>query len=468
MQATLSRRVFVHTCTGSSSSRRLSITIHPGSLCHHSSHPLKSGTLRCLSSRGKNPHEDAGKQSNNDEQHGLKPQNPQQRIPRIEKQPQQLSGPERKHAPQDPPRENPWMAVPRAVLEEESLRLQDAFSKSTGKIRLEDCLDVFQAWIRHAATEGIQAAKCSESLLFAMENQYRNQPRTVVQPNFACYEAVIEAYSKCHDGGQEAAERAETILKHLARQDFANTEHKHKFKLLRRLLNLVVEAWCSSNSIHAGDRVDQLRHIMASAGIMGDTTTIELHMRAWLKSRHEHAPENVLRLLVETVEQAQHASSQKSQLQQQHGLQQRTGEDEDAGVTPTIGMFHSAMGALAKSATSYHRRSIRQVACQIQELLEIILTRHGEWGIQPTLRTFMICLGIWERVEKVEKKVRFLYTQLALYRKPATELLFSHITGRSSAASPRDFILYDSVEIQCRQQLSRPGENAAQFSQWHI
>ncbi|CAB9519637.1 Pentatricopeptide repeat-containing protein [Seminavis robusta] len=246
-----------------------------------------------------------------------------------------------------------------------------------------DYLVVLEAYREKAKQDGgFAVAHQAEVLLETMESKQL----IAAPPTLKCYETVLQAYMSCK-GGTDAAERAEIVLFHLLNN--RSNETATVPKPTTHTCNLVIETWAnSSGSTDATDRISNLKGAMLQAGIPVNATTVQLEMKAWSHSGHPMAPEKILKVLLQIASAWQQNNNNKS----------------DANtMAPNLSMFHTAMTALAKSATHHNQRSASNVAVQIDTLLQTILEKQTLWNLQPTLRTFMIALGAWERAERVER-----------------------------------------------------------------
>ena len=294
-------------------------------------------------------------------------------------------------------RQNPWI-LPECheeALEKETSRLLQQCQQAVPGTAVnndsikQQCLDVMEAWALHAEKkQDIQAAQRAETLLKTLEDELK------IIPRLECYNTVVRAYASCSQYGKDksdqAAERAEQVLRHAIQY----TPHKVPV----RTYAPVYTAWGNSGSQNAGERAAALRTLMiAKTGDRSrDMESMRAEMNAWSRSDHPKAPERILQLLLTTIQIWTEAQSSKT-----------TTNDSSENPTimaPTEEMFHTAMGALSKSATQHNQRSVRQVAHQLDSIAQLMMQRQHEWQISPSLRTFMIVLGAWERVEREEKK----------------------------------------------------------------
>ena len=289
--------------------------------------------------------------------------------------------------------QNRWTLVTPVALEKETRRLMQHcrhHQEVTGNDKTkQECLDVMEAWVIQAQNKkDIQSAQRAEALLKTLEEQLK------IIPRLECYGAVIRAYASCSnrtdrdksiDRSEEAADRAECILRHVVKY----TPHT----LTVHAYNHVFTAWANSGSPSAGERCAALRKLMISTiGDQSDITSIQAEMSAWARSGHPKAPERTLELLLTAV-------ADWTDSQQTSNMNNST-----TTMAPTEAMFHTAMGALAKSATQHKQRSAREVAQQLDAIAKLMMDRQYDWRITPTLRTYMMVLGAWERVERVEKR----------------------------------------------------------------
>ena len=304
-------------------------------------------------------------------------------------------------------RQNPWL-LPECheeALEKETIRVLEQCQEqqqapgvggtvdniNTDAIK-QQCLDIMEAWVLHAEkNQDVKAAERAETLLKTLEDNLK------IIPRLECYDSVVRAYASCSefgkDGSDKAAERADQVLRHAIQY----TPHTVSV----RTYTPVYKAWGNSGSPNAGERAASLRNLMISktGDRSWDMESIRAEMNAWSRSGHPKAPERILQLLLTTIQIWTDAQSQKTT------TKGSSHEDpERVSVAPTEEMFHTAMGALSKSATRHNQRSVRQVAQQLDSIAQLMMERQHEWQISPTLRTFMIVLGAWERVERVEKK----------------------------------------------------------------
>jgi len=277
---------------------------------------------------------------------------------------------------------NRWIEPSRENLEQETLRIQ---TSSDGTITKRECLDAMEAWVYHAINDKeIKFAKRAETLLKIVGD------RLNIIPRLDYYESIIRAYtSSCSDNDDttthafESAKRADDVLQHVIRY----TPHTPTAEAFKG----VISAWADTGSYDAGLRTAAVRKSMVShIGDQSDAKSIRAEMKAWTGSDHPEAPERILQSLLMYIQHWANA--------------QDDSERVNAITPPTESMFHAAMGALSKSATQYRQRPMRQVAKQLDDIAKLMRDRQEEWKITPSLRTFMIVLGAWERVEKVEQK----------------------------------------------------------------
>jgi pentatricopeptide repeat protein len=293
-------------------------------------------------------------------------------------------------------RTNPWLLVSRKNLEKETQRLIVQINEGQGRplgdgkadfvpdVVKQDHLDVLHAWIKQAQTGGLSAAQSAESLLHAMENSslYSSEP-----PQLGCYDALILAFSES-GGGQLAAERAQIVLDHLL-QNRGRLPQPTVYTF-----NYIIEAWAKSKSRDAGTKVEALLEQMKELALPDcapNAKIIQNTMKVWSQSGHPQAPQRILNLLTKTIEEWMRKRTAKA------------ASEPSVKPPPTLNMFHSAMGALAKDATKHNQRTPRKAAEQCEALLQLILDRQNIWKIHPNLRTYLIVLGCWERVEEVEQ-----------------------------------------------------------------
>lgn len=313
-------------------------------------------------------------------------------------------------------KQNLWTLVSPLALETETVRLiqqcheNSNITTSNNKVVEVDtlkrsCFDIMEAWTLHAKREqNLESAKRAESLLKTVEEQLR------IIPRLACYESIIRAYISCDSSSNNnhknnhnnsssdfvaAADRAEKILNHVAKY----TPHTPS----SRAYNQVITAFANSGGEQAAEKAAALRQSMITAfgGVdQSDAESIQAEMKAWSKSGHPKAPEHILQMLLTSIQNWTESRQQRAEPSNKSKNNKRS----SLILAPSEAMFHAAMGALAKSATQHKQRSVRQVAHQLDEIAKLMIERQHDWQLTPSLRTFMIVLGAWERVERVEKQ----------------------------------------------------------------
>ena len=278
--------------------------------------------------------------------------------------------------------QNIWLKSPPELLQQETERLRKEISNShkisKASPNPNDYLCLFEAWRNSAKTTGVSAAQQAESLLKSLEQAKpvpdNNDKSASIIP---CYKYVLETYANCEDCNLDTAIRVQTIL------DEAMSRYREQ--VTTDMINNCLHVWAKTGDRNAGEKATAILKLCEESNhFTPNAATIQTTMQAWSKSSHPKAPENIMALLAKTIQQWQN-------------------QDRNA-IAPNLGMIHTAMGAIAKSATHHHQRKLRKVAEQLEYLLDLLMEQQDHWKVKPNLRTYLIVLGAWERVERAEKR----------------------------------------------------------------
>lgn len=163
----------------------------------------------------------------------------------------------------------------------------------------------------------VQQIKTASDILREMEQNLKSSsPPTVLVPNSAFYEVTLQAFA-VSDGGGEAAEHAEQILRRMIAncQNYCQTPQLWRYPPICpsvKAFNICIDAWAKSTEKEAGFHAERILELMEDWSnfaneneIFSDckpsTYTFVGILNAWAKSRHPLAPDRSLQILTSLV-----------------------------------------------------------------------------------------------------------------------------------------------------------------------